>query len=295
MARIYFNRYRIFLLLIIALCVNKLAYAQSSIPFTITAQGHIMVKASINGVEGNFIFDTGAGLTAITKTFASKINGVTKEDGDLTSFRATGEKMSVDLYKAGSLSLGSFVEQKPQLTIVDANLGEIDGLVSLMSFRNQPFTIDYNKKQIIFETGKTLAVIKKQGSVVPLQMDIARDKTLDVFIYVVVNNKLTLQFCIDSGAGANIYRINGKYVSALGVDTAAAVKTYHPSEFNPQIKTVIYSANLQSLAIKGFPAINVQNVKTQFIDGLIYDGIVWLSWMGKQVTFDLPHSEMVVR
>jgi hypothetical protein len=295
MARIYFNRYKIFFLLIGLLCINAVAHAQSSIPFTITAQGHIMVKVSINGVEGNFIFDTGAGLTVITKTFASKINGSTKEDGGLTLFRATGEKMTVDLYKANTLSLGGFVEQNPQLTIVDAIFGEIDGLVSLMSFRNQPFTIDYNKKQIVFETGETLAAIKKQGSVVPLQLDISRDKTLDVFVYVVVNNKLTLQFCIDSGAGANIYRINGKYISALGVDTAAAVKTYHPSEFNPQIKTVIYSANLQSLAIKSFPAINVQNVKTQFIDGLIYDGIVWLSWIGKQVTFDLPHSEMVVR
>ncbi|WP_158994369.1 retropepsin-like aspartic protease [Mucilaginibacter sp. L196] len=295
MARIYFNRYKTFFLLIGLLCINAVAYAQSSIPFTITAQGHIMVKASINGVEGNFIFDTGAGLTVITKAFASKINGAAKEDGGLTLFRATGEKMTVDLYKANILSLGSFVEQNPQLTIVDAIFGEIDGLISLMSFRNQPFTIDYNKKQIVFETGETLAAIKKQGSIVPLQMDMSRDKTLDVFVYVVVNNKLTLQFCIDSGAGANIYRINGKYISALGVDTAAAVKTYHPSEFNPQIKTVIYSANLQSLAIKGFPAINVQNVKTQFIDGLIYDGIVWLSWIGKQVTFDLPHSEMVVR
>jgi hypothetical protein len=254
-----------------------------------------MVKASINGVEGNFIFDTGSGLTVITKAFASKINRLTKEDGDLTTFRATGEKMTLDLYKANALSLGSFVEQNPQLTIVDAIFGEIDGLVSLMSFRNQPFTIDYNKKQIVFETGETLAAIKKQGSIVPLQLDISRDKTLDVFVYVVVNNKLTLQFCIDSGAGANIYRINGKYISALGVDTAAAVKTYHPSEFNPQIKTVIYSANLQSLALKSSPTINVQNVNTQFIDGLIYDGIVWLSWIGKQVTLDLPHSEMVVR
>ncbi len=295
MARIYFNRYKIFFLLIGLLCINVVAYAQSSIPFTITAQGHIMVKVTINGVEGNFIFDTGAGLTVITKTFASKINGLAKEDGDLTSFRATGEKMTVDLYTANTLSLGSFAEQNPQLTIVDAIFGEIDGLISLMSFRNQPFTIDYNKKQIVFETGETLAAIKKQGSIVPLQMDISRDKTLDVFVYVVVNNKLTLQFCIDSGAGANIYRVNGKYISALGVDTATAVKTYHPSEFNPQIKTVIYSANLQSLAIKGFPAINVQNVKTQFIDGLIYDGIVCLNWIGKQVTFDLSHSEMVVR
>lgn len=281
--------------MIVALCINKLACAQSYIPFTITAQGHIMVKASINGIEGNFIFDTGSGLTAITKTFASKINRLTKEDDDLTLFRATGEKMTVDLYKANALSLGSFVEQNPQLTVVDFNLGEIDGLVSLMSFRNQPFTIDYNKKQIVFETGETLAAIKKQGSIVPLQLDISRDKTLDVFVYVVVNNKLTLQFSIDSGAGANIYRINGKYVSVLGVDTATAVKSYHPSEFNPQIKTVIYSANLQSLAIKGFPTVNVQNVKTQFIDGLIYDGIVCLNWIGKQVTFDLPHSEMVVR
>jgi hypothetical protein len=295
MARIYFNRYKIFFLLIGLLCINAIAYAQSSIPFTITAQGHIVVKASINGVEGNFIFDTGSGLTAITKKFASKINGLTKEDGDLTLFRATGEKMAVDLYKANALSLGSIVEQNPQLTVVDFNLGEIDGLVSLMSFRNQPFTIDYNKKQIVFETGETLAAIKKQGSIVPLQMDISRDKTLDVFIYVVVNNKLTLQFSIDSGAGGNIFRINGKYVSALGVDTATAVKIYHPSEFDPKIKTVIYTANVQSLAIKGFPTINVQNFKTQFIDGLIYDGIVCLNWIGKQVTFDLPHSEMVVR
>ena len=98
MARIYFNRYKIFFLLIGLLCINAIAYAQSSIPFTISAQGHILVKATINGVEGNFIFDTGAGLTVITKTFASRINGLTKEDGGLTLVRATGEKMTVDLY-----------------------------------------------------------------------------------------------------------------------------------------------------------------------------------------------------
>jgi len=53
MARTYFNQYKIFCLLMGLLCVNVATYAQSSIPFTITAQGHILVKASINGVEGN--------------------------------------------------------------------------------------------------------------------------------------------------------------------------------------------------------------------------------------------------
>jgi len=124
------------LLLIGILVINNISYAQSSIPFTTNSQGHIIIKASINGVEGNFIFDTGAGLTLITKTFSEKIKGLIKQDDDYTSFRATGEKMTIDLYKANSLSLGSYVEQNPELTIIDVNFGEIDGLVSLMSFKN---------------------------------------------------------------------------------------------------------------------------------------------------------------
>lgn len=59
-----------------------------------------MVKAKINGVEGNFIFDTGAGLTLITKAFSDKIGKLHKQDGSFTGFRATGEKLTADLYDA---------------------------------------------------------------------------------------------------------------------------------------------------------------------------------------------------
>lgn len=283
------------LLLIGILVITNISYAQSSIPFTTNSQGHIIIKASINGVEGNFIFDTGAGLTLITKTFSEKIKGLIKQDDDYTSFRATGEKLTVDLYKANTLSLGDYVEQTPELTIIDVNFGEIDGLVSLMTFKNQAFTIDYEKKLIVFETPESLAAIKKQGQTVPLQLEVSRDKTLDIFAYFKVNNKLTLQFSLDSGAGGNSFHINSKYIQALGVDTVNSVKTYHPSEFNPKIKNIIYTANVQSLAVKDSPSINCQNIKASFIDGLIYDGIISINWIGKKITFDLKKSEMIVR
>lgn len=274
--------------------LGSIAFAQSYVPFTLSNEGHILIKAKINGVEGNFIFDTGAGLTLITKSFSEKIGHVEKQDGGYTGFRATGEQLSMDMYKANTLSVGNFVERDPGLTIIDANLGNIDGLVSLMSFRNTPFTIDYTTKRIIFETPKSLASIKHRGKRVPLQLDISRDKALDIFTYVVINGKLTLQFSIDSGAGADSYQINGKYIAALNIDTANARKIVHTSEFNRQIKDTNYVATVQSMALQSQPEIQRRDFKAVFIKGLIYDGKVSLRWIGDRITFDLENTEMIV-
>ena len=276
------------------LLVTDTSHAQSFIPFEMTPQGHIVIKAKINGVEGNFIFDTGAGLTLITKTFANKLNNLHKQDGNYTGFRATGEQLVADLYDAQTVTLGKFVEHNPVLTIFDVNLGPIDGLISLLSFREQPFTIDYANKKMIFETNKSVSAIRKSGHQIPLQLEESRDKALSIFTYFVVNDKLTLQFAIDSGAGLNIFRINSRHMPALGIDTASADKIAIPSEFNPKLKTIIYQANFKSITAKASAAVQCQNVKASFIDGLIYDGILSLNWIGKQITFDLKKREMIV-
>jgi len=283
------------ILFLFILTVAGKSYAQQSIPFELTPQGHIMLKAKINGIEGNFLFDTGAGLTLITKTFANKLGKLHKQDGSYTGFRATGEKLVADLYDAQTVALGSFVEHNPQLTIFDVNLGPIDGLISLMSFRDQPFTIDYTHKKIIFETAKSINSIRKSGHQIPLELEQSRGKALTIFAYFVVNSKLTLQFSIDSGAGNDVYRINSRHIAALGIDTATAGKIVIPSEFNPNVKTIIFQANVKSIAAKTVPSVVCRDVKASFIDGLIYDGILTLNWIGKQVTFDLKKQEMIVR
>lgn len=282
------------LFFLLSVIFNLSVAAQTSVPFELTNEGHIIVKGKINGVEGNFIFDTGAGMTVISKKYALKINGLTKQEAGFTGLRETGEKLTIDLYQGKLLTLDSFIEDKPVMGVLDVDFGPYDGLISLKSFKNQPFTIDYEHKEITFETFSSLAHIEKKGRIIPIQMDIFRDKTVDVFAYFKVNDKLTLQLLIDGGAGKDVYFINTNYLEALGVDTLNAKKRYKQSEFNHNEKVTVYMAAIQSITAKSQPEIKVQNVKASFIPGLIYDGKVSLNWIGKQITFDLKKEEMIV-
>ncbi|MEN5059065.1 hypothetical protein [Sphingobacterium kitahiroshimense] len=89
-----------------------------------------------------------------------------------------------------------------------------------------------------------------------------------------MNDNLTLQFSIDSGTGNDVYRMNSKFISPLRIDTAQANKIVIPSEFNSQIKTIIYQDSIKSITAKASSSVQCRDVKASFIDGLIYDGIV---------------------
>ncbi|WP_298328655.1 aspartyl protease family protein [uncultured Dokdonia sp.] len=71
-------------LLLLIIIFTSVAYSQQlpekpiHIPFTQTAGGHIIITATINGINGNFIFDTGAGMNLLTKKFADKITDLKK-------------------------------------------------------------------------------------------------------------------------------------------------------------------------------------------------------------------------
>ena len=75
---------------ILLLFISLTTFAQTEIPFTLTDGGHTLVKAKINGIEGMFIFDTGAGLNMVTKKFADKVGTLQKTDEFYVGHRATG-------------------------------------------------------------------------------------------------------------------------------------------------------------------------------------------------------------
>lgn len=288
---------RSFMLMTFTLLCHAL-FAQWVVPIEITPEGHILVKAAVNGVEGNFIFDTGAGLNVVTKKFADKLNKLPKQDGGFTGFRATGERLDIDLYTAQTITVGGYTHKQPTVAVIDANFGPIDGLISLMSFQNTPFTIDYTQNKLIIETDKSLAARKKTAkAVVPLQLERNRDKALDVFAYFTLENKLTLQLLLDSGSGKNVFRFNAKTIPSLGIntsDTAKVKKISHRSEIDTSFSSAIYHTQVGSLAAKGAPEVKVENIRASFVEGLIYDGIMSINWLGKQLSFDLRKSEMIV-
>ncbi len=291
---------RIVFSLFMVMCFPFILSAQSAneIPFQLMPSGHILVKAKVDGVEGNFIFDTGAGLTAFTKTFFDKLKHVTREDGGYTGFRATGERMDLDLYKVKQFQLGNIIHEEEEISYVDANLGGIDGIISLKYMESQPFTIDFDQKVLRLETPKTLTQIREKATSIPVQLEQSRNKSLALFSYFRVNDTLTLQLSFDSGAGKDVYRLNSKYMKALQIDPSdtAHVRTIErKSEFNEHFKSHIYLAAVKKISSEKAPAVQRTDIRAQFVDGLIYDGIIWINWLGNKITFDLQRQQLLVR
>lgn len=278
--------------------LSTASQAQVVIPVDITPEGHILMKGSIDGVAGNFIFDTGGGLDVVTKKFASQLKTLIPRDGGFTGFRATGERIDAQLYTIAG-QLGDSAGDSSTIAVVDADFGPIDGLVSLMNYRNKPVTIDYEHKQLVLETPASLAARKSNArAVIPLQLEDQRGLALDIFAYFSLDGKAVIQLLLDSGAGNNVFRFHPRYMTTLGIDrndTSRVETIRRRSEIDTSFSSVIYRTNVQELSPKDASAIKVSGFKASFVDGLIYDGIVSLNWIGKCITIDLQQKEMIVR
>ncbi|HEY5822987.1 MAG TPA: retropepsin-like aspartic protease [Cyclobacteriaceae bacterium] len=266
--------------------------ASSGFPFELSKEGHILIHARINGVEGNFIFDTGAGLNMMTRKFANKISELRKLDSFYTGHRATGEAIQVDLWETESFQVGSFRVNKQIFSILDMDF-PVDGLISLKSFEQTPITVDYRNKMIWIETTKTMAQRLKQGQSIPIQLSDHRGWSLDIFLFVRLNNQLTLQLCLDSGAGSDVYRFSANHMSALQVDSLQVKHKFKPSIFNSGTGNNYYFTTLKELSIPGTP-IGVHDFKVTFIDHLLYDGITSINWLGEMITISIPDKKLIV-
>lgn len=270
---------------------------KDEIPFELLPSGHILVKATVDNVEGRFIFDTGAGMTVFTDEFFKKIRHAKAEDGGYTAFRATGERIDLDLYKVPDVALGSFKKAEEEVSFVKADFGGIDGIISLKLLGSIPFTIDFEQKVLRLETPKTLAAIKGKARKLPIQLEQSREKSLTIFAYFTINDTLNLQLSLDAGAGKDVYRLNAKYLKALHVDvsdTTLVKKFERKSEINEAFTSTIYTTKLKHIMARNQPAIETKDFPVQFVDGLIYDGIIWINWLGNSITFDLEDKMLLV-
>ncbi len=269
--------------------------APSAIPIDITKEGHIVLKAKVNGKEGNFILDTGAGINVLFKKFTGGLNDIRQQDGSFTGFRATGEEITMKLYKAKSIMIGDVKILNPFVTIIDADFGNIDGLISLTCFRDRAFTIDFKDKKIYLETNKSIKQREKDGTVVPIQLDDQRGVSLDMFTKVRVNDKLALQVALDSGAGFNVFRFNAAYMNEMGIDTSKAEKYFKKSSLNPKVENEFYKAVIKKIELLNKPVIHTGKVEASFLSGLIYDGITCVNWLGNKITIDIENKKIIVQ
>lgn len=97
---------------------SLLASGYNKIPLTKEISGHLQLNGSINGVNGSFILDTGAGATVIEQSQKEKFK-MTSIKTDDTATGAGGADISMEDSENNDLILSGFKIENMFLTLMD--------------------------------------------------------------------------------------------------------------------------------------------------------------------------------
>jgi aspartyl protease family protein len=116
-------------------CDDRYAIGTARVPFAGSSDVRIL-PVVINGVEGNFVLDTGATFVSITSRFAAKARVVTESENQVI-MKTVGGKLLAEIGYADSISIG---KAEASGVVVAVNRGvenpfgsRVDGLLG-MSF-----------------------------------------------------------------------------------------------------------------------------------------------------------------
>jgi len=267
---------------------------QINIPFTQTPNGHIIIPATINGVEGKFIFDTGAGINLLTKKFANNITDLVKTKHFYTGHRATGEEIKSDLWNSKKLKIGDFKIDKEIFAVYDLEF-PLDGLISLTPFKDKQITIDFKNQILSIESQKSLnELLSQKDFIMPIQISNDREIKIGISTKIKLNEDLALNVGLDSGAGFDVYRFNSRYMEEFNIDSTKVKSEFKPSYFKPEEGNNYYYTKLAKLTDDS-KNVSVNDFNATFIDGLIYEGIMGINWIGEKITIDIPNKRLIVQ
>ncbi|EPR72874.1 hypothetical protein ADIWIN_2197 [Winogradskyella psychrotolerans RS-3] len=134
--------------------LNK-GYSKIKLKFTKT--NHFEIKASINGVKGRFILDTGAsnscvGFEAIErfnlKVKDSEIKAVGAGASDMLTQISTSNAIKVGKWKKNRVALILFNLSHVNNGLINHNANPVDGIIGADVLKKGKAVIDYEKKYL---------------------------------------------------------------------------------------------------------------------------------------------------
>ncbi len=132
------------------------------------------LHASVRGHDGNFIFDTGGGISYISPAFAQTIG--CKPWGQITGFTVTAQRLDmprcdglafeIEGHSFGAPTSGVFDIMK----FMPANVPRIDGSIGLDVFDGRAVTLSLAQRKLIVESASSLRERTKLGKEVPVRL-----------------------------------------------------------------------------------------------------------------------------
>lgn len=178
------------------------------------------VPVTINGKSGDFLLDTGGGVTLVTDRFVKGLD--CKFWGRTTGYNMFGKRNDGPHCDNVQIMAG-------QVTLTPVNIGTIDfddqfpgdkapdGLLSLDAFDGKVITLDQKAGSLLIETPKSLARRIKVMKELPFR--VSREcsaRCLSVFLGVPTSEGMTW-LVLDSGAGG-VSLISKDYAKHFGLD-----------------------------------------------------------------------------
>ncbi|GIL38870.1 aspartyl protease family protein [Roseiterribacter gracilis] len=179
------------------------------------------VEASVNGVQGRFLFDTGGGLTALSPSFAAKA-GCTPW-ARTSGMTMTGERVDGPRCDNLRLRVGSFEHQAAIVGILDPakfldpSAEPLDGIIALDLFDGRTVTLDLAANLFVVESSSSSAERIKGARELPARLGRElQGLALDVYV-AIATAKGPVWFTIDSGNSSTT--LVSKHIAAeLGVE-----------------------------------------------------------------------------
>lgn len=80
----------------------------------------------------------------------------------------------------------------------------------------------------------------------------------------------------------------------LGIDSTKIESEYKKSYFKPKQGNMFYHTNIEKMSDKNKNTF-ISDFKTKFVEGLIYEGIMGINWIGKVITIDISNKRLIVQ
>ena len=142
----------------------------TSIPLKITTTNHLEIKATINGVKGVFILDTGASNTCIGFDKQDYFNLVSKSS-DIKAAGAGATDMETHVSKKNTIKIGDWKNRKLNIVLFDLThvnqaliaheAPPVDGIIGADVLKQTKAIIDYNKRKVYLCLKKSKNNLKK--------------------------------------------------------------------------------------------------------------------------------------
>ena len=144
------------------------------IPLHKEAGDALSVEGSIKGQRGTFLFDSGWGLSAVTPATADRIG--CHPWGQVTGFRAIGERITMAQCQPATVRLGDRALPLPTLAVVDVQHFMAPGSptyaggIGLDAFAGRVVTLRSLAEKIVLETPATLKARIAHARVIPIRL-----------------------------------------------------------------------------------------------------------------------------